>query len=108
VGSNPTPGIVRRIREDANVRSSEDLAAVKHLLQARFNDCEISRRTGIPRGTVQTWRSTGRPFAQREVNGCATCGHDEHDFAALPGPDYTYLLGLYLGDGHIVHQHRGV
>ncbi len=28
--------------------------------------------------------------------------------AALPAEAYTYLLGLYLGDGHIVHNRRGV
>lgn len=26
----------------------------------------------------------------------------------LPGAAYAYLLGLYLGDGHIVHSTRGV
>jgi hypothetical protein len=31
-----------------------------------------------------------------------------HDLDALRGIDYAYLLGLYLGDGHITTHHRGV
>jgi hypothetical protein len=32
---------------------------------------------------------------------CSTCGGALHDFSAIPGDQYGYLLGLYLGDGHI-------
>jgi hypothetical protein len=32
--------------------------------------------------------------------GCARCGALQHSFEALPS-DYVYLLGMYLGDGHI-------
>jgi hypothetical protein len=38
---------------------------------------------------------------------CPTCGHDEHDFGALPCA-YVYLLGLYLGDGTISSHPRDV
>jgi hypothetical protein len=38
--------------------------------------------------------------------GCARCG-DSHDFAALP-PVYTYLLGMYLGDGCLSAHRREV
>lgn len=44
----------------------------------------------------------------REKTGCSRCGHPSHDFAALPGPDYAYLLGLYLGDGCISKAPKGV
>ncbi len=33
---------------------------------------------------------------------------DEHNFAALPPARYSYLLGLYLGDGCISRGRRGV
>jgi hypothetical protein len=41
-------------------------------------------------------------------NSCSQCGHPEHDFSALPERAYSYLLGLYLGDGCISKAQRGV
>jgi hypothetical protein len=35
------------------------------------------------------------------------CGQAEHDFQALPR-EYTYLLGIYLGDGCLSRHARGV
>jgi hypothetical protein len=54
--------------------------------------------TGIPRSTVRDWRNGAR--AQRR--------DDLHDFSALPAPEYSYLLGMYLGDGYIARHRRGV
>ena len=89
------------------MRSYEGVAAVRALLDLGLNDCEISRRTGVPRGTVRDWRASRRGV-DGPSRGCPTCGHPEHDPAALPGASYAYLLGLYLGDGCISHHHRGV
>jgi hypothetical protein len=44
---------------------------------------------------------------RRNGIGCARCGHRPHEFAALPDA-YVYLLGLYLGDGHISCPPRDV
>jgi hypothetical protein len=88
------------------VRSPRDVETVASLVAAGLNDCEISRRMGIPRSTVGHWRR-GERRAQL-VDACAECGHPKHDFAALPGRDYAYLLGAYLGDGHITRHRRGV
>jgi hypothetical protein len=88
------------------VRSQADLAAVASLVEAGLNDCEISRRTGIPRTTVGHWRRAERRAPALGL--CSACGHLEHDFAALPARDYAYLLGAYLGDGHITKHRRGV
>jgi hypothetical protein len=88
------------------MRSQADLAAVASLVAAGLNDCEISRRTGIPRTTIGHWRRAERRPSMG--TSCATCGHPAHDFAALPAPDYAYLLGAYLGDGHIAQHARGV
>lgn len=33
---------------------------------------------------------------------------EAHDFSALPGEKYAYLLGAYLGDGHLARRPRGV
>jgi hypothetical protein len=69
------------------------------MLAQGLNDCEIARATGIPRGTVRTWRiSPGRGPCSHQVkpNHCPVCGDGDLDQAA-----YAYLLALYLGDGCI-------
>jgi hypothetical protein len=88
------------------MRSPSEVATVGSLVEAGFNDCEISRRTGIPRTTIGHWRRAERRPAA--VNSCGKCGHPAHDFTALPARDYAYLLGAYLGDGHLARHRRGV
>jgi hypothetical protein len=90
------------------MRSNAEYATVTRLVLAGQNDCQISRATGIPRGTVRDWRH-GKT-RQRRIDarsGCPSCGHPEHDFAALPQEQYSYLLAMYLGDGHISEYARG-
>lgn len=52
--------------------------------------------------TVHRWLS-GRPprFVEPDGHSCATCGHLEHALERLDQAAYAYLLGLYLGDGHV-------
>ena len=65
--------------------------------------------TRIPRGTVRDWISgrIPRPATGAPAEPCPGCAlHEElvdRDFAA-----YSYLLGLYLGDGCISAGRRGV
>lgn len=67
-----------------------------------MSDYEISRRTGISRGTVLRWRHGRLPACARPNEPtCVACAGSEHDFTALPGPAYAYLLGQYLGDGTV-------
>jgi hypothetical protein len=110
VGSNPTPGIpahcVRRARHPTNVRSYEELSKVHRLVAAGFNDCQISRLTAVPRSTVREWRSTQRWLTAPE-DSCTSCNAAVHDYDRLPA-SYVYLLGLYLGDGCLSGQRRGV
>jgi Homeodomain-like domain len=96
------------------MRSIEEVREVVALVEQGLNDCEISRRTGIPRSTVRDWRH-GRVPRRGPLSGrlwtehsCPECGHPAHDFNALPTGDYAYLLGLYLGDGHITTHARRV
>jgi len=87
------------------MRSSAELRAVEQLLAKGLNDCEVSRQTSIPRTTVRDWR---RHAVSRA--GAARASERElhkHDFDRLP-PAYAYLLGLYLGDGCISQNRRGV
>jgi hypothetical protein len=83
------------------VRSEVDRERVRQLFLVGLNDCEIARSTGIPRTTIRDWRN-GR---EREPTTCVVCeGAPER----LPPRSYAYLLGAYLGDGHIVATQRGV
>jgi hypothetical protein len=88
------------------MRSQGEITAVGSLVEAGLNDCEIARQTGVPRSTVGHWRRGERRASAR--HSCARCGHPAHDFAGLPGLDYAYLLGAYLGDGHITRHARDV
>jgi hypothetical protein len=42
--------------------------------------------------------------ADGDLELCAGCGAEVHDYAALPHGDYSYLLAIYLGDGNLCHQ----
>jgi Homeodomain-like domain len=93
------------------VRSRAEVAFVLELVRAEWNDCEIARETGIPRRTIRDWRSGRTPDFDlvrtflSHARSCVVCGDDP---LSLPQPAYTYLLGLYLGDGYIASHGRGV
>lgn len=90
------------------MRSVEEVHEVRNLLDRGLNDCEIARRTGIPRGTIKDWRHGKWPRRHRGATaGCPRCGHPKHEFDA-PAVAYAYLLGLYLGDGCLSENRRGV
>lgn len=90
------------------MRSLQDFEAVRNLFNSGCNDSEISRLTGVPRGTVRDWRSGARDRTFRHSNSSEhRCGAS-HDFSTLPAQAYSYLLGMYLGDGYIADHPRGV
>jgi hypothetical protein len=68
------------------------------LIAAGVNDCEISRRLGIPRATVRDWRRPTYVPKHRDI--CWRCWRVSRPVRFEPA-DYAELLGLYLGDGHI-------
>lgn len=73
---------------------SGDFTRVRALTSAGLSDYAVARELGMPRTTVQAWRrrklapATGlsRPLRWRPAEDSS----------------YAYLLGAYLGDGHIV------
>jgi hypothetical protein len=78
------------------------------LVRAGLNDCEISRRTGVPRTTIRDWRKPRPPKPSRRSIPRATCPRcwrpgREMSFST---DDYAELLGLYLGDGYVVQMAR--
>ena len=65
------------------------------LIQAGHGDSEIERMTGIPRGTVSSWRhGRGTAYHRRLATAQPSWRPTKPDW-------YSYLLGLYLGDGCI-------
>jgi hypothetical protein len=67
---------------------------VRELLATGLNPYEVARRTGIPRSTVQQWQGHDWAHRRARLNGT--------DWTAEQAPHaYCYLLGLYLGDGHV-------
>ncbi len=84
------------------MRSRDDVERVRRLVDAGHNDCAIAQRTGIPRTTVRAWRVACHGDKPLPSDACPRCG----DAEALPRGAYAYLLGLYLGDGHIVAMRR--
>jgi hypothetical protein len=93
------------------LRSPEEVATVLDLVRTGLNDCEVARRTGIPRGTVRDWRRGRTPNFERLTEPgrrrqtCPVCRGQPLE---LSQGHYTYLLGLYLGDGCILVHPRGV
>jgi hypothetical protein len=92
------------------MRSREEVATVLELVRAGLTSGEIARRTGIPRGTIRYWRRGRTPNFERSLKDRQrqTCPVCRGQPLALPQGHYTYLLGLYLGDGCILVHPRGV
>lgn len=62
----------------------------------------VAEQLGVPRGTVGWWRSEDRRTrgeVYQQPTDCPRCTGRPLREAA-----YAYLLGLYLGDGHIVSK----
>ncbi|WP_030772021.1 hypothetical protein [Streptomyces sp. NRRL F-2664] len=73
------------------------------LLRGGARNADVARHLDVPLGTVSYWkhidrRKRGEPVAIRPSLLCPRC-----DGRALDPSAYAYLLGLYLGDGHISH-----
>src|SRR5438093_5669059 len=69
------------------------------LVAAGLNDCQISRRLGIPRRTILDWRRpTYVPRRRIPLETCPRCWRSAKPIRFTSG-DYAELFGLYLGDG---------
>ncbi|MCW2989942.1 MAG: hypothetical protein JWM73_536 [Solirubrobacterales bacterium] len=91
------------------MRPESERTQIAEMVTRGVNDCAISRATGIPRATVRDWRHGRFRTASRSAHGdCLRCGGDAHDYSSLPGSSYAYLLGAYLGDGHLARGARDV
>lgn len=88
------------------MRSRSQVEAVLVLSAQGLNNCEIARRTGVPRGTIRDWVRSRPPDVGLVRGDCRRCGGALHDPPAVPPTHYVYLLGLYLGDGTITRSRR--
>jgi hypothetical protein len=65
---------------------------------------EIWRRLGLSRNTVASWLYNRSRLATKIDNRCARC---DRPARAIDDPSsYAYLLGQYLGDGHLLMTQR--
>ncbi|MFC9974094.1 helix-turn-helix domain-containing protein [Spirillospora sp. NPDC127200] len=79
----------------------------RRLSEAGLRDHETARICGRSIETVRRWRDLDqraaglvRPLRKGHCPVCRETG--------VPRPEYAYLLGPYLGDGHLVRQARDV
>ena len=75
------------------------------LLASGLNDCEVARRTGVPRATVRDWRRPRYVPKPSTRIICPRCWEPARR-VWFSDSDYAELLGLYLGDGYIVRMRR--
>ncbi|NNN37572.1 helix-turn-helix domain-containing protein [Streptomyces sp. S3(2020)] len=72
------------------------------LLRDGVPNADVARKFNIPVGTIGYWkhadRATRGECPGRQPPPCPRCDGD------LNSPAYSYLLGLYLGDGHIIQN----
>ena len=107
------------------MRPDTEFRSALELVGAGLNDCQISRRLDIPRGTIRDWRhaaeknpghrtvhATGHrsELVVASTNPGGTCDGscNAPEFALQDRRAYFYLLGQYLGDGHISSHGKGV
>ena len=66
---------------------------------------QVSRATGISRAAIRSWTERIEPLPGMTAE-CPV--PRSRPLESLPRADYSYLLGLYLGDGCISHVSKGV
>jgi hypothetical protein len=82
-------------------RSRTDFETAMSLMEVGRGDSEIARLTGIPRPTLSAWRH-GRGSTTHRRMLLARPG-----WRPRAGAAYSYLLGVYLGDGCVIAQSEG-
>ncbi len=83
--------------------SQEQKDQVKSLFEDGKNQCEISRITGIPRGTLKCWI---KPAYVPKTNKLRNSYRPIIDFESYLNTEekkkaYSFILGIYLCDGYI-------
>ncbi|MFD9861102.1 helix-turn-helix domain-containing protein [Streptomyces alboflavus] len=77
-------------------------AEALELLRLGLPNRAVAERLNVPRGTIGWWLSEDRRkhgIKYEQPTDCPLCTGRQFDHVA-----YSYLLGLYLGDGHIISK----
>ncbi|MEV4219506.1 helix-turn-helix domain-containing protein [Nonomuraea sp. NPDC049725] len=86
------------------MHSRETVTLALRLSAQGLSDRHIAARCGVSVSSLRRWRaSTDRALEQPRRSTCPRCHGQPLDL-----PSYAHLLGLYLGDGHIVRCRRAV
>lgn len=85
-----------------NFHSTEVRQKALTLLRNGARNADVARQFNVPLGTISYWKHVDRAkrgeCPGRTQPPCPRCD------GALDLPAYAYLLGLYLGDGHIIQN----
>ncbi|WP_055716568.1 hypothetical protein [Streptomyces torulosus] len=85
-----------------NFHSTEVRQWALTLLRGGSKNADVARRLNIPLGTIGYWKHMDRAkrgeCPGRSQPPCPRCDGELNSSA------YAYLLGLYLGDGHIIQN----
>ncbi|WP_329103095.1 helix-turn-helix domain-containing protein [Streptomyces sp. NBC_01439] len=65
---------------------------------------DVAENLGVPRGTVGWWRYQDRKHRGETYEPPTDCPRCTG--LGFERPAYAYLLGLYLGDGHIISKYK--
>jgi hypothetical protein len=76
----------------------DDFDRVRHLTESGLSDYAVAAHTGVPRATVARWRRRHEPPRHLSDEWRAT------GWSIKDAPAFAYLLGCYLGDGHVTHR----
>lgn len=87
-------------------RALSDVQAVLALRVEGLGARRIARNTGIPTKTVQGWLTDPTRALARPRKSGRTCHGRCEPWHGLDEANYSYVLGMYLGDGHIVSVNR--
>lgn len=71
----------------------DEARIVKSFFGQGLSDYEIARRTSVSRSTIQRWRTCGVPRR--------TSRKFEYAWRPAEPSIYSYMLGIYLGDGYV-------
>jgi hypothetical protein len=90
------------------MHSADTVALVLDLRSQGLGARRIAAQTGLPVRTITDWLAgrTPRHWERDPGPRCERCGAASHLLSNAAA--YSYLLGLYLGDGHVSAHPRGV
>jgi hypothetical protein len=83
------------------MHSLADVRAVFELKARGITDRQVTAQTRVPINTIRTWRNRHAPACARPTIFSEHQVRDDTapDVDSLPQDTYSYLLGMYLGDG---------